>query len=114
MSDCIFCRIASGKVPADVVYADERVVAFRDMHPVAPMHILIIPRIHIASISAAETEHAADLAALLLAAKSIASAQGLNDGGYRLVINTGESAGQTVFHIHVHLLAGRELAWPPG
>ncbi|MCW2278135.1 histidine triad nucleotide-binding protein [Heliophilum fasciatum] len=114
MDSCIFCKIVRGEIPANKVFENDRIVAFRDLNPVAPTHILIIPREHIASVSAATADHEATLGALLLAARTIAAEQGLEANGYRLVINTGNDAGQTVFHIHVHLLAGRYLEWPPG
>lgn len=113
-SDCIFCKIVAGEIPADIVYEDEQVLAFRDIAPQAPTHILIIPRKHIASINEAEPEDQAVLGKLLLSARHLAQAEGLSDAGYRLVINTGEHGGQTVFHIHLHLLGGRALNWPPG
>ncbi|MZP28804.1 HIT domain-containing protein [Heliobacterium undosum] len=114
LSECIFCRIIRREIPAQIVYEDEQVVAFRDINPVAPTHILIIPREHIASVAEATPEHQALLGQLLLAAPRIAEKIGIERDNFRLVINTGADAGQTVFHIHVHLLAGRPLAWPPG
>jgi histidine triad (HIT) family protein len=112
--DCIFCKIAAGQIPANLVYQDEEVVAFRDLHPQAPTHLLIIPRRHIGSVNDMGENDAALVGRLFLAAKSIAKAEGVADSGYRLVMNTNRDAGQTVFHIHLHLLAGRALGWPPG
>jgi histidine triad (HIT) family protein len=114
MSDCIFCKIAAGEIPGDIVHQDEAVVAFNDINPAAPTHILIIPVKHIASMAEADQEDQAVLGGLLLRAKAIAHEKGLEEKGYRLVINTGREAGQAVFHIHLHLLAGRAMSWPPG
>lgn len=112
--DCIFCKIAAGEFGGPPLYQDEQITAFTDINPQAPHHILIIPNRHIASLDEADASDQALLGQLLLAAAKIAREQGLNHKGYRLVLNTGPQAGQTVFHIHVHLLAGRNMAWPPG
>jgi len=112
MSDCLFCKIAAGEIPSKKVYADDRIYAFHDIAPKAPTHVLVVPRRHIARLSeagAAEKELIGDVVA---AAASVARDLGLDH--YRLVINNGEGAGQTVFHLHVHLLGGRPMAWPPG
>ena len=111
MDDCLFCKIVAGEIPADVVHTSERVVAFRDINPQAPTHVLVIPKEHRpnAAATAADAETTAEL---LTAAAAIAEADGHAD--YRLVFNTGAGAGQTVFHTHLHLLAGRPLTWPPG
>ncbi len=114
MADCLFCKIATGEIPADVVYQDENVVAFRDIQPQAPTHILIIPRRHIASLLETRDEDVELLGRLQATAISLARAEGLDQGGFRLVVNTLAGAGQSVFHIHVHLLGGRKLGWPPG
>lgn len=116
MSDeeCLFCRIAEGEMSADVVRSDERVVAFRDINPQAPTHILIIPREHVPSVDDLEQEHASLVGELYLAARDLAREEGIAEEGYRLVMNTGAEAGQSVFHIHLHLLGGRTLRWPPG
>ncbi|MZP44268.1 HIT domain-containing protein [Heliobacterium gestii] len=114
LSDCIFCKIVRREIPAQLVYEDDQVVAFRDINPVAPTHILIIPREHIASVAEATPDHQGLLGQLLLAAPKIAEKMGLEKDNFRIVINTGADAGQTVFHLHIHLLAGRALAWPPG
>lgn len=112
--DCLFCKIVDGEMSADVVYQDERVVAFRDINPQAPTHILVIPREHVASVNDLEPEHAPLVGALYLAAGELAEEEGISDEGYRLVMNTGSEAGQSVFHIHLHLLGGRPMKWPPG
>ena len=112
--DCIFCKIVSGAIPATLVYEDERAVAFRDINPQAPTHALVIPRAHIASLNEAGEADDALLGHLLLVAARVAREGGHAEGGYRTVVNTGPDAGQTVFHIHVHVLAGRTLTWPPG
>ena len=111
---CLFCNVLEKKVPADVVYEDEHAVAFRDIRPVAPTHVLVIPRRHIAAIHDATADDAALLGQVLLAARNVAEQLGLDAKGYRLVINNGDDAGQTVHHIHVHVLGGRPLGWPPG
>ncbi|MCB1183042.1 histidine triad nucleotide-binding protein [bacterium] len=114
MSSCLFCDIAAGAIPCDRIHADDHLVAFRDIAPQAPTHILIIPRRHIASMAHFDgTEQ--DLAgAMLVLAAQIAAAEGLAEDGYRCVINCGDNGGQTVGHLHLHLLGGRSLSWPPG
>ena len=114
MTDCIFCNIINGDIPSQKVYEDDDVFAFRDLNAQAPLHVLIIPKKHIATINALEENDAETVGKLYLAAKKIAADEGYADNGYRVVMNCGEAAGQTVFHIHLHLLAGRSLAWPPG
>ena len=111
---CLFCKIAAGTIPADLVHADERLVAFRDIAPEAPVHVLVVPREHVASLEAARERDADVLGALLLVAQKIAREQGLSARGYRTVINTGADGGQTVQHLHLHLLGGRTMGWPPG
>lgn len=113
-SDCLFCGIAEGEIPADLVHESERLVAFRDIDPKAPLHVLVIPREHLASLDAAAGEHGDLLGEALLVAADIARREGVAEGGYRTVINTGADGGQTVHHLHVHLLGGRALTWPPG
>ena len=113
MSETIFSKIIRKEIPADIVYEDDLALAFRDLHPQAPVHILIIPKKPIKSISTAATEDAALLGHLLLTVKRVATQEGL-ENGYRVVINTGEDGGQTVFHLHLHLLGKRMMAWPPG
>jgi histidine triad (HIT) family protein len=110
---CLFCRIIAGELPATIVYRDDDVIAFRDVHPQAPTHILVIPTRHIASVADAQDSDAALLGRLITVAKQIAQTEKLG-AGYRLVINTGMQAGQSVFHLHVHLLGGRAMHWPPG
>ena len=113
-SDCIFCKIAQGEIPSNRVFEDDDVVAFHDLNPQAPTHILVIPKKHIATLLDAEDADTELLGSLQQAAVAIAREQGLDRGGFRLVTNCGEGAGQSVFHIHVHLLGGRSLSWPPG
>jgi len=113
-NECIFCRIASGEIPSAKVYADEYVTAFRDINPVAPTHILIIPNRHIESVAHVQEEDQEILGALFLTARRIAEESGLSERGYRLVVNAGTDGGQTVPHLHVHLLGGRQMTWPPG
>lgn len=114
MSDCLFCKIVAGDIPAEKVYENEHVLAFRDINPVAPTHILVIPRAHVASLNDALPQHREQLGELLLAARDVAAREGLSASGYRLVINTMKDAGQVVFHIHVHVIGGRSFGWPPG
>ncbi|HEX7957970.1 MAG TPA: histidine triad nucleotide-binding protein [Pyrinomonadaceae bacterium] len=111
---CIFCKIVAGEIPAGKVYEDERAVAFRDINPQAPTHALVIPRRHVASLNEAEEGDESLLGHLLLVAARVAREAGHAEGGFRTVINTGAGAGQTVFHVHVHVLGGRGLTWPPG
>lgn len=113
MSDTLFMKIIRREIPARIVYEDEHCLAFHDVNPQAPVHVLVIPREPLAKLSDAGAEHEALLGRLLLAANRVAVQLELNDG-YRLVINNGAAAGQTVFHLHVHLLAGRHFTWPPG
>jgi histidine triad (HIT) family protein len=113
VNDCVFCRIAAGEIPANFVASDDRCVAFHDLDPQAPLHLLVIPRRHLSTLAAADAEDAALLGHLLVVARDLAARLGL-DGGFRVVINSGEAAGQSVFHLHVHLLGGRRLGWPPG
>ncbi|MFM8350305.1 MAG: histidine triad nucleotide-binding protein [Actinomycetales bacterium] len=113
MTDCLFCRIVSGEIPADVVAQNDHAMAFRDVNPQAPVHVLVIPREHHIDVGAMAGADA-DLAGQVLAlATQVADQEGLAEG-YRLVFNTGASAGQSVFHVHAHLLGGRALTWPPG
>ncbi|HJU56222.1 MAG TPA: histidine triad nucleotide-binding protein [Pyrinomonadaceae bacterium] len=112
--DCLFCRIVAGEVPADTVYQDERSLAFRDINPQSPVHVLVIPRDHIESLDEATRNEEALLGHLLRVAARVANDQGLSESGYRTVINTGAGAGQSVFHLHLHVIGGRALTWPPG
>ena len=114
MSDCLFCTIAAGGIPADVVYSDADIVAFRDIAPQAPVHVLVIPREHHENAAALATSDAALAGRLLDIAGAIAVQEGIADSGYRVVTNTGEGAGQSVAHVHFHVLGGRDLTWPPG
>jgi len=113
MRTCIFCRIVRGEAPARIVYQDEDVTAFHDLHPRAPVHILIVPNRHIVGVAGVKPEDGALLGKLFLVARRVAEEEGVVDG-YRLVVNNGRRAGQSVFHLHVHLLGGRPLSWPPG
>ncbi len=110
----LFERIIAREIPADIVYEDEWAVAFRDINPQAPTHILVVPRHPLPAIAEATDDQAEMLGRVLLAARTVAKAEGLESDGYRLVVNNGENAGQTVFHLHVHVLGGRRLTWPPG
>src|SRR5207248_2823685 len=112
--DCIFCKIADGSIAAGIVYEDDVAVAFDDVSPQAPTHIVIVPRDHISSLDEAGAEQKGMLGHLLLAAAKIAREKGFAKNGYRVVINTNSDGGQTVFHLHVHLLAGRQFIFPPG
>ena len=112
MTGCGFCKIAAGEIKASIVAQDDNLVAFRDINPQAPTHILIIPRAHVATLN--EATDAGLLGHILLKARELARTEGLADRGYRLVINTNAEAGQSVFHLHAHLLGGRRMAWPPG
>ncbi|HHH45522.1 MAG TPA: histidine triad nucleotide-binding protein [Thiotrichales bacterium] len=112
--DCIFCKIAAGEIPGDIVYQDDQVVAFRDLNPQAPTHVLVIPREHISTINDLQEHHAELVGRLYLAAKRVAADEGIAERGYRTVMNCNAEAGQTVFHIHLHLLGGRPMGWPPG
>lgn len=112
--DCIFCKIVAGDIPSTRVFQDDECIAFHDLNPQAPTHILIIPRDHVDSLDKAGEAHKATLGHLLLAAADIARDLGFADNGYRIVINTNADGGQTVFHLHVHLLAGRPFIFPPG
>ena len=112
--DCLFCKIASGEIDAAKVLENDDVVAFRDINPQAPTHVLIIPRRHIATINDLDDADVADVGKLFVAAKQIARDEGFADQGYRVTMNCNAAAGQTVFHIHLHLLGGRDFSWPPG
>jgi len=114
MSDCIFCKIAAGEIPATRVFEDDVCIAFNDLSPQAPKHILIIPRDHVDSLDTARSNDKETLGHLLLTAAEIAREKGFAEDGYRVVINTNSDGGQTVFHLHVHLLAGRPFVFPPG
>ena len=110
--ECIFCKLASGEIPCEAVYEDEDVFAFRDLHPGAPSHVLVIPRRHIPRIT--DTDDAELLGKLLIGANKVAEKEGLIEKGFRYAVNFGEHGGQLVMHVHIHVLGGRPLAWPPG
>ena len=114
MADCLFCKIIDGEIPGDIVYENDSVLAFNDINPIAPVHILIIPKEHIATLNDLEEKHTQTMGELFLAAKQIASEKGISESGYRTVFNCNKDAQQTVFHIHLHLIAGRQMSWPPG
>ena len=114
MKDCLFCKIAAGEIASTKVYQDEQFVAFRDISPQAPTHILIIPRKHIEQLTDLEPADAKLIGQMTLLANKIAQDEGIVAGGFRTVFNCGEGAGQTVWHIHMHLLGGRPMLWPPG
>jgi histidine triad (HIT) family protein len=109
---CLFCRIVRREIPATVIHEDEHTLAFRDIDPKAPTHVLVIPKEHVATLN--DVTDPALVGRLFVAAKDIAAAEGIADDGYRAVVNCGAGAGQTVFHLHLHLLGGRKLTWPPG
>jgi histidine triad (HIT) family protein len=116
VSDCLFCRIVAGEVPAEIVHRDERTVAFRDISPQAPVHVLVVPVRHITNAATVTPADADDVAALLVTAKAVADAEGIggDDRGYRLAMNVGPDALNSVPHLHLHLLGGRTFEWPPG
>ena len=114
MSDCIFCKIVAGTIPSAKVHEDEHCIAFRDLHPAAPTHVLVVPRKHLATMNDLAAADAPLAGHLLFTGAQVAKKLGHADDGYRLVFNTNRDAGQSVFHIHLHLLAGRALGWPPG
>ena len=114
MADCLFCKIVNREIPGSIVYEDDRVLAFNDINPQAPTHVLLIPKRHIESLNALEPDDDRLVGELVRRAAAIAKERGLAAGGFRTVFNTNRDAGQTVFHIHLHLLGGRSLSWPPG
>ena len=114
MADCLSCKIAAGQIPSTKLYEDDTVVAFKDIDPQAPLHALVIPREHIASLNELGAGHDAMAGAMLRCAARLATEHGYAERGYRTVFNTNAEAGQSVFHIHLHVLGGRSLAWPPG
>lgn len=114
MSDCLFCSIAAGEIPAEIVAEGDDWLAFRDIQPQAPVHVLVIPRRHIATLNDTGDEDTRLLGELIAAGVRVAAAEGVADEGYRLVVNTNADGGQAVFHIHLHVLGGRRMTWPPG
>jgi histidine triad (HIT) family protein len=114
VNDCLFCQIVARSIPATIVYEDESALAFEDVRPQAPVHVLVIPKRHVASVQDLGGTDPVLLGDLLVCCTKIAERKGISDAGYRLVTNTGRNAGQTVFHLHFHVLGGRAMAWPPG
>jgi histidine triad (HIT) family protein len=112
--DCLFCKIAAGEIPADTILETDKLLAFRDINPMAPTHVLIIPKQHVATINDLAISDRETIGDLYLAAKQIAADEGIADDGYRVVMNCNAGAGQSVFHIHLHVLGGRTMGWPPG
>ncbi|HEX7091628.1 MAG TPA: histidine triad nucleotide-binding protein [Longimicrobiales bacterium] len=113
-TECIFCKIVAGELPATVVREDDHTVAFRDINPQAPTHVLVVPKRHIPAVDALEEVDAELIGRLVLAGKAVARQEGISGAGYRLVLNNGPAAGQTVDHVHLHVLGGRQMHWPPG
>ena len=113
-ADCLFCKIVAREIPADIVLESDNVLAFRDVNPQAPVHALVVPKDHVRDASTIEGSHGDLLTTLIGAANEIAHSEGVDSSGYRLVLNVGPDAGQTVFHLHLHVLGGRAMAWPPG
>lgn len=111
---CLFCKIVAKEIPGDVVYEDEHALAFKDLRPVAPTHVLVVPKRHIAAIHDLTPDDAVTIGNVFVAARRVADKLGLTAAGYRLVVNDGDAAGQSVHHIHVHVLGGRPMTWPPG
>jgi histidine triad (HIT) family protein len=114
MPDCLFCKIIAGQIPGALVHQDEALVAFKDINPQAPLHVLIVPKQHIATLNDLSVEHDGVVGSMFRLAAALARQHGYHEGGYRTVFNTNREAGQSVFHIHLHLLAGRPFTWPPG
>ena len=114
MSECLFCKIRDGEIPGDIVYENDLVLAFNDINPVAPTHILIIPKEHISTLNDLKENHTQTMGEIFLAAKELASREGFAESGYRTIFNCNEYGQQTVFHIHLHLIGGRQMSWPPG
>ena len=114
MVDCLFCKIIAGDIPADRVFENERILAFRDINPQAPIHILIIPKLHISTLNDLQPEHTELTGELIWTASELAKKEGISEAGYRTGFNCNDAGGQTVYHIHLHLLGGRTFGWPPG
>jgi histidine triad (HIT) family protein len=114
VSDCLFCKIISREIPASIVFEDDRVLAFNDINPQGPTHVLVVPKRHISSLNELTPDDDGTVGELVRRAAAIANERGISDGGFRTVFNTNRDAGQTVFHIHLHLIGGRRLGWPPG
>jgi histidine triad (HIT) family protein len=113
MAECIFCRVGRGEIPAETLFEDEFVMAFRDIHPVAPVHVLVIPKQHVTAAWELDQSHGFMLARMFIAASEVATKTGIDERGYRLVINSGPDAGQSVDHLHMHVLGGKVMGWPP-
>jgi len=114
MADCLFCKMVAGEIKPDVVFEDDEVLAFRDVNPQAPLHVLVIPKIHISTVNDLTPEHTSLVGRMYLAAQKIAADEGVAEPGYRMVMNCNAEAGQSVYHIHLHVLGGRPMSWPPG
>lgn len=114
MVDCLFCKMVNGEIKPDVVYENEAILAFRDINPQAPVHVLVVPKKHIATLNDLEPEHDVLVGEMYLTAKKVAEKLGIAESGYRTVMNCNEGAGQSVFHLHLHVLGGRQMGWPPG
>ena len=114
MVDCLFCKMVNGEIKPDVVYENEAILAFRDINPQAPVHVLVVPKKHIATLNDLEPEHDVLVGEMYLTAKKVAGKLGIAESGYRTVMNCNEGAGQSVFHLHLHILGGRQMGWPPG
>ena len=114
MPECIFCKMVKGEIQPDVVYQDDQVLAFRDLNPQAPTHVLVIPKEHIATLNDLDENHGDLMGRLFVAARKVAEADGIAERGYRTVLNCNAEAGQSVFHLHLHVLGGRPMRWPPG
>ena len=114
MADCLFCKMVNGSIKPDIVFENEAILAFKDINPQAPVHVLVVPKKHIATINDLEPEHDVLVGEMYLTAKKVAEKMGIAEAGYRTVMNCNEGAGQSVFHLHLHVLGGRQMAWPPG
>lgn len=114
MSDCLFCKIRDREIPGDIIFENENVLAFNDINPQAPLHVLIIPKEHIATINDIDASNIHLIGEMYLAAKALAAKNGIDQNGYRTVINCNEFGGQEVYHLHLHLIGGRQMSWPPG
>jgi len=114
MTDCLFCKMVSGEIAPDTIYEDDDVLAFRDINPQAPTHVLVVPKQHVSTINDLDTDSSVLVGKMMLAAAKIAQQEGFAEQGYRTVMNCNDHGGQTVFHIHLHLLGGRVMGWPPG
>jgi histidine triad (HIT) family protein len=114
MQDCLFCKMVSGHIKPDIVYENSRVLAFRDINPQAPVHVLVVPKQHITTLNDLDGSHAALVGEMFLAAQEVAQQTGIADSGYRAVVNCNADAGQSVWHIHLHVMGGRRMGWPPG